>query len=228
MKKLVVISGSGISQESGIPTFRDMGGLWKQYDFTEVASPEAWERDPELVMDFYNFRRKGVIEAKPNKAHLLLKELEKNYDVHIVTQNVDDLHERAGSSKILHLHGEIRKARSTKDSSVIVEIEGSELNIGDLCPLGSQLRPHIVWFGEAVDAIPDAVNIVKQADLLLVIGTSLQVYPAASLIHYAPAGIKKFIIDPSDYFHGINDFEHIKDTAVKGMAVLSDILIKNN
>ncbi len=219
MKKLVVISGSGISQESGIPTFRDMGGVWQQYDFTEVASPHAWARDPELVMEFYNFRRKGVVKAQPNNAHLLLRELEERFDVHIVTQNVDDLHERAGSSKILHLHGEIRKARSTKDESIIINIEGDELNIGDLCPLGSQLRPHIVWFGEPVDKIMEAANIVSSAEVLLVIGTSLQVYPAAGLIDYAPSGIPKYIIDPGG-FSGMLGFNHIKESAVKGMKML--------
>lgn len=216
MKKLVVISGSGISQESGIPTFRDMGGIWQQYDFTEVASPVAWAQNPELVMDFYNFRRKGVVKAQPNNAHLLLKKLEERFDVHIVTQNVDDLHERAGSTRILHLHGEIRKARSTKDESVIVAIEGDELNIGDLCPMGYQLRPHIVWFGEPVDKIMEAATIVSSAEILLVIGTSLQVYPAAGLIDYAKSGIPKYLIDPGD-FSGLSSFNHIKDCAVNGM-----------
>ncbi len=217
MKKLVVISGSGISNESGIPTFRDMGGLWKQFDVTEVASPVAWANNPELVMEFYNFRRKGVIKAQPNRAHILIKELEKKYDVHIVTQNVDDLHERAGSKNILHLHGEIRKARSTGHPSVIIDIEGETLNMGDLCPGGFQLRPHIVWFGEAVDKIPAAIDIVRDAEVLLVIGTSLQVYPAASLIDYAEDNISKYLIDPSDSFYGIRGFKHIRETAVNGM-----------
>lgn len=220
MKKLVVISGSGMSQESGIPTFRDMGGLWEKYDVTELASPIAWQNNPKLVLDFYNFRRKGVIKAQPNEAHKLLSKIESRYDVHIVTQNVDDLHERAGSSKVLHLHGEIRKARSTKDSSIIVDIEGENLNMGDFCTLGSQLRPHIVWFGEAVDSIPDAISIVQKADIIIVIGTSLQVYPAASLIHYAPKNSEKWIIDPSDGFHDVEGFKHIKETAVKGMQKL--------
>lgn len=222
MRKIVVISGSGISSESGIPTFRDMGGLWKQYDVTEVASPVAWQNNPEMVMEFYNFRRKGVVNAKPNKAHLALKELESKYDVHIVTQNVDDLHERAGSSKVLHLHGEIRKARSTKDNNIIVDIEGYDLNIGDLCPLGSQLRPHIVWFGEAVDKIPEAVDIIKTAEIVIVIGTSLQVYPAAGLVDYSPTNAKKFLIAPSNSFIHIQGFEHIKETAVIG----TDSLLK--
>ena len=217
MKKLVVLSGAGISKESGIPTFRDNDGLWKSYRFEEVASPLAWRRDPQLVLDFYNFRRKTVVESKPNYAHLALKNLESTYDVHIITQNVDDLHERAGSEKILHLHGEIRKARSTTDENIIVEIAGAELNLGDLCPLGSQLRPHIVWFGEAVPNITSAVEIAKKADIFLVIGTGLRVYPAASLIDYVPNNALKFVIDPNDSFVACSGFRHIKDTAVKGM-----------
>lgn len=224
MQKLVVVSGSGISQESGIPTFRDMGGLWQKYDVTQLASPQAWHANPELVLDFYNFRRKGVVKAKPNNAHLALKELEQKYDVHIITQNVDDLHERSGSSKVLHLHGEIRKARSTQDSSFVVDIHGDELNMGDLCPLGSQLRPHIVWFGEAVDKIPDAINIIQNADIVIVIGTSLQVYPAASLIHYAPKSSIGYLIDPSENFENIEGYKHIKETAVNGMQTLVNLL----
>ena len=224
MKKLVILSGSGISQESGIPTFRGAGGLWNNYQVTELASPIAWERDPKLVLDFYNFRRKGVIVAEPNKAHLLLAELEKYYDVQIITQNVDDLHERAGSTNILHLHGEIRKARSTVDENIVVEIKGAELNIGDLCPKNSQLRPHIVWFGEDVPKIVEAVQIVKTADVFIVIGTGLQVYPAAGLVEYVNASAKKFLIDPSEDF-AVKDFVHIKDTAVKGMEELLEELI---
>ena len=217
MQKLVVISGSGISQESGIPTFRDMGGLWEKYDFTELASPQAWKKNPDLVLKFYNSRRKAVIEAEPNFAHYSLAKLEKKYDVHIITQNVDDLHERAGSTKILHLHGEIRKARSTYNQSYVCDIKAYELKLGDLCPEGYQLRPHIVWFGEAVETIPFAINIVKQADILLIIGTSLQVYPAAGLVDYASRTSKKYIIDPSDHFHNVQDFIHLKETAVNGM-----------
>lgn len=216
MKKLVVLSGAGISKESGIPTFRDNDGLWKSYRFEEVATPTAWQRDPELVLDFYNFRRKVVVEAQPNNAHLLLAELQKQFDVQIITQNVDDLHERAGSKNILHLHGEIRKARSIADESFIIEIEGAELNIGDLCPKGSQLRPHIVWFGEAVPNIPKAIDIIKTADIFLVVGTGLQVYPAAGLVDYVSSNAPKFIIDPSDEFY-VKDFRHFKEGAVVGM-----------
>ncbi len=217
MKKIVVLSGAGISKESGIPTFRDSDGLWNKYRFEEIASPEAWKANPQLVLDFYNFRRKVVLDSKPNKAHLTLKELDKNFDVKIITQNVDDLHERAGSTNVLHLHGEIRKARSTKDENIIVDIQGRELNLGDLCPLGSQLRPHIVWFGEAVPNISHAIDIVKTADIFLVIGTGLTVYPAAGLINYLPKKSQNFIIDPSDDFYGINNFKHIQKSAVNGI-----------
>src|SRR6056297_3048523 len=185
-EKLVVLSGAGVSQESGIDTFRGAGGMWEKYDVTELASPDAWRRDPELVLRFYNMRRKKVLEAEPNGAHRKIADLENEFDVHVVTQNVDDLHERAGSSRVLHLHGEIRKARSTKNPTLIYDIEGAELNMGDTCELGSQLRPHVVWFGEAVPAMNEAVDIVSEADVLLVIGTSLNVYPAAGLLHYCP------------------------------------------
>ena len=225
MNKLVVLSGAGISKESGIPTFRDNDGLWKTYRFEEVASPNAWRRDPQLVLDFYNFRRKAVIKAKPNEAHLGLKRLEDFFDVKIITQNVDDLHERAGSNNILHLHGEIRKARSTKDERIIVDIAGDELNLGDKCSLGSQLRPHIVWFGEAVPAISDAIEIVKSADIFLVIGTGLQVYPAAGLVDYVPANAKKYLIDPGENFNIGDDFIHFKMSAVDGIGAFEKEII---
>jgi NAD-dependent deacetylase len=225
MKRLVVLSGAGISKESGIPTFRDNDGLWKSFRFEDVASPLAWRRDPQLVLDFYNFRRKAVIEAKPNYAHLALENLEKNFEVYIITQNVDDLHERAGSTKILHLHGEIRKARSTADESIIVEIDGADLNLGDVCPLGSQLRPHIVWFGEHVSSIAEAVEITKTADIFLVIGTGLQVYPAASLVDYVPESALKFVIDPAESFVAGSEFSHIKDTAVNGIKRFVDTIL---
>lgn len=225
MKKLIVLSGAGISQESGIPTYRDMGGLWQKYNFEELASPQAWNSNPELVLEFYNARRKQLLECEPNKAHKLLVELENKYYVQIVTQNVDDLHERAGSSSILHLHGEIRKARSTQDSSYIVPIKGGELNIGDVCPNGTQLRPNIVWFGEAVSEMENAVEIVRSADILVVIGTSLNVYPAASLVHYAPNEIPKYIIDPQTVSQSVpNDFELIKEKACKGVEKLIQLL----
>lgn len=196
MKKLVVLTGSGISAESGLKTFREMGGLWEQYDVTEVASPDAWERDPALVLRFYNERRKQLLESEPNAAHLALVDLEQYFDVRIITQNVDDLHERAGSSHVLHLHGEIRKARSTEDPDLIYPIEGPELNLGDTCEKGSQLRPHVVWFGEAVPAISEAAEISQQADIYAVVGTSLQVYPAAGLVDFVSSEVPVFVVDP--------------------------------
>jgi NAD-dependent deacetylase len=198
MRKLVVLSGSGISAESGIRTFRDMGGLWEEYDVMEVASPMAWHQNRSLVLRFYNERRKALAEAHPNAAHLALAELEKEFDVHIITQNVDDLHERAGSTKILHLHGELRKVRCSVHEDDIIDLEGWELKEGDLSKQGYQLRPHIVWFGEAVPAIEQAVPIINEADILLVIGTSLNVYPAAGLINYTRAGIPVYVIDPGE------------------------------
>lgn len=225
MKKVVVLSGAGISKESGIPTFRDNDGLWKSYRFEEVASPLAWKRNPELVLDFYNFRRRAVLEAEPNEAHILLADLQRYFDMFVITQNVDDLHERAGTKNILHLHGQIRQARSTADENIIVDLQGCELNLGDLCPKGSQLRPNIVWFGESVPNIPKAIEIVKHADIFLVIGTGLQVYPAASLIDYVPVSSEKYLIDPSDDLR-IRDFYHYKNTAVNGMKKFYDFILK--
>jgi NAD-dependent deacetylase len=196
LKNLVLLSGAGMSAESGISTFRDVNGLWENYTIEEVATPEAWHKNMDLVLRFYNQRRKQLFEAIPNKGHEALVEFEKHFNVHIVTQNVDDLHERAGSKNVLHLHGELRKARSTRNESLVYELKTWELNKGDLCELGSQLRPHIVWFGEAVPAIPQAVNILNKADILLVVGTSLMVYPAAGLVDYAPPGIPVYYIDP--------------------------------
>lgn len=227
MKKLVVLSGAGVSKESGIPTFRDNDGLWKSYRFEDVASPEAWKQNPQLVLDFYNFRRKKVVQAKPNKAHLIIKELESEFDVKIITQNVDDLHERAGSANVLHLHGEIRKARSTGNQNIIVNIQGDELNLGDTCPSGYQLRPHIVWFGEQVPEITNAIEIVKTADIFLVIGTGLQVYPAASLINYVPSYALKYIIDPDTSIKHTYGFKHIKETAVNGIEIFVNEIIKS-
>jgi len=196
-QKLVVLSGAGISAESGISTFRDSNGLWEGHDVMKVASPEGWNEDRELVLDFYNKRRKNVIEAKPNKAHTILVELEAKYNVQIITQNVDDLHERAGSKNVLHLHGEIRKSRSTVDSKLIYDIDGANLNTGDLCEKGSQLRPNIVWFGEQVPAIEEAIPLVQKADVIIVIGTSLVVYPAAGLVDFAMPECKIFVVDPN-------------------------------
>ena len=197
MKKLVILTGAGMSSESGIKTFRDSGGLWEEYDVMEVASIEAWYKNPELLLRFYNDRRKQMIESKPNRGHLLLAELEKSFDVQIITQNVDDLHERAGSKHVLHLHGELTKARSSIDPFLIYALVDPEMKMGDKCAKGSQLRPHIVWFGEEVPAMNDAVPIVESADYLCVIGTSLNVYPAAGLINYASALSPLFLIDPN-------------------------------
>ena len=227
MKKLVVLTGAGISAESGISTFRDAGGLWEGYDIMEVASIDGWLKNPKLVLEFYNMRRRNMVKALPNKAHKLLADLQKNYDVTVITQNVDDLHERAGSEKIIHLHGELRKSRSTANPELVYDLKGSELNIGDYCELGSQLRPHIVWFGEEVPMMPIAATQVSQADILLIIGTSMVVYPAASLIHYATAGIPVYYIDPK-----IPDFKfnknvvHIIEKATTGMEILTTKYLK--
>ncbi|CAG4998244.1 NAD-dependent protein deacylase sirtuin-5, mitochondrial [Dyadobacter sp. CECT 9275] len=197
MKKLVVLSGAGISAESGVSTFRDNGGLWDNYRIEDVATPEAWRKNQELVLDFYNQRRKQALNVSPNAAHLALAELEKDYDVTIITQNVDNLHERAGSSRVIHLHGELFKVRSTKNADLVYDLDGWELKTGDLCELGSQLRPHIVWFGEGVPLMDEAIDITAGADIFLVIGTSLAVYPAAGLVHYVDAGKPIYIVDPA-------------------------------
>jgi NAD-dependent deacetylase len=197
MKKIVVLTGAGISAESGIKTFRDADGLWENHRIEDVASPEGWAANRELVLDFYNQRRRQLLQCQPNRAHIALAELEKKYDVTIVTQNVDDLHERGGSSKIIHLHGELLKMRSSLDENLVYECRG-DINIGDKCEKGSQLRPYIVWFGEAVPKIEEAVAAVRGADIFIVIGTSLLVYPAAGLINYTRYEIPKWLIDPSD------------------------------
>lgn len=207
-KHVVVFTGAGISAESGISTFRDSGGLWEQHDVREVATPEAWRNNPALVLRFYNERRKQVLEASPNAAHKALVELEKKFKVTIITQNVDDLHERAGSKNVVHLHGEIRKARSTYDPSLIYTIKGWELNQGDRCEQGSQLRPHIVWFGEMVPEMPRAQEIASTADVMITVGTSLNVYPAAGLVHVAPKHSVLYIVDPNEV--PLNGLEHVK------------------
>lgn len=193
---LVVLTGAGISAESGIPTFRGADGLWEGHRVQDVASPEAWNRDPGLVLEFYNQRRRVALQAQPNRGHKLLAELENDLDVTIITQNIDNLHERAGSSRVIHLHGQISQSRSTIDSTKIYEIEGWELKQGDLCEKGSQLRPNIVWFGEPVPMIEVASEICQRADVFAVVGTSLLVYPAAGLIHDVPQSSTKFVIDP--------------------------------
>ena len=226
MKKLVVLTGAGISAESGLKTFRDMGGIWEQYNVYEVASPEAWQSNPELVLRFYNERRKRLLEAKPNEAHQMLAKLESEYDMTIITQNVDDLHERAGSKNILHLHGELRKARSECDENLVYEIDGWELKPGDKAEDGCQLRPHVVWFGEAVPMLPQAIEITKQADIFVIIGTSLSVYPAASLIEYVKSGAEIFYIDlkPGNIFR--NGVTVIQDKATTGVKKLVEKYLK--
>ena len=193
-KKLVVLTGAGISAESGLRTFRDSDGLWEGYNIEDVATPRAWRKDPKLVLEFYNYRRKNVLDANPNAAHIGLAELEKDFNVTIITQNIDDLHERGGSTDVLHLHGEIFKMRSERDEEMIYEIKG-DINIGDKAEDGHQLRPHIVWFEEPVPKIQEAMEITSTADIFVVVGTSLVVYPAAGLVHYAPPGIPKYIVD---------------------------------
>ena len=195
MQNIVVFTGAGISAESGLGTFRDSGGLWEQFKIEDVATPAAFERNPELVLDFYNLRRKQLLESEPNAAHISLNKLSEKYKLHIITQNIDDLHERSGSKKVLHLHGKLIEAKSSIDDK-IYPINGSELGIGDLCKKGSQLRPNVVWFGEAVPKMIDAISTTKKADIFVVIGTSLNVYPAASLLNYTDNSKKIILIDP--------------------------------
>lgn len=225
MQKAVVFTGAGMSAESGISTFRDTDGLWEKYDIKEVATPQAFQANPLLVLDFYNQRRRQVIAAEPNRGHRLLVQLESKYDVIIITQNIDDLHERAGSSQVMHLHGEIRKSRSTRFPELVYEIDGEELNLGDKCERGYQLRPHIVWFGEMVPELEIAVEHTSVCDLFIVIGTSLDVYPAASLIEYAPSSVPKYYIDPkAKPLHHIPNLTTIMKTAGEGMPELLKIL----
>ncbi len=225
MKKLVVLTGAGISAESGISTFRDSGGLWEQYRIEDVATPEAWKNNPALVLEFYNQRRKQLLECKPNEAHYNLVKLEQYFDVQIITQNVDDLHERAGSKNILHLHGELRKAQSTVDPDIIYDIDGWELKLGDKCEKGSQLRPFIVWFGEPVPKIVEAEKITENADIFVVIGTSLAVYPAAGLLQYVPPQSPIYIIDPNDVYTW-RKATHIREKASVGTRLLLETLTK--
>ena len=226
MKKIVVLTGAGMSAESGLKTFRDSDGLWENHNVYDVATPEAWERDPEMVLKFYNDRRKQVRVAEPNKAHVALGKLEQKYNVSIITQNIDDLHERAGSNHVIHLHGEVNKARSSVDSGLVYELDHWEMKMGDTCEKGSQLRPHIVWFGEAVPMIEKAIPIVEMADVVMVIGTSLSVYPAAGLLNYATSSSQKYYIDPKG-FEGDNHYpiEMIKETAGVGVPRLVDQLL---
>ena len=195
-QRIVVLSGAGISAESGVPTFRGAGGLWAGHRVEDVATPQAWHSNRKLVLDFYNERRKNALDVQPNRGHEILAELEAHFEVQIITQNVDNLHERAGSTNVLHLHGELFKSRSTTDEELVYDINGWELNEGDLCEKGSQLRPHIVWFGEMVPMMEPAVNMAQQADIFIVVGTSLLVYPAAGLLDYVASSIPKYVIDP--------------------------------
>ncbi len=227
MKKLVVLSGAGISAESGIKTFRDSGGLWEEHRVEDVATPEAWERDPELVQKFYNERRKQALSVEPNRAHRILAELEDYFDVTIITQNIDHLHERAGSSKVVHLHGELFKSRSSRNPKLVYDIEGWELKTGDLCAEGSQLRPHIVWFGEQVPMMTVAMEITEEADIFVVIGTSLAVYPAAGLVNYVKDDAPVYLIDPVQPEINLSkNTTFIKEKATIGVAKLFDTLVK--
>jgi NAD-dependent deacetylase len=226
MKKVVIFTGAGISAESGVNTFRDNNGLWRNYRFEEVASPVAWKNDPALVLEFYNIRRKQLLEVIPNPAHLELVRLEEKYDVQIITQDVDDLHERAGSKNVFHLHGELRKARSTSNPDLIYNIEGWELKLGDKCEKGSQLRPHVVWFGEMVDGFSAATIIAGKADIFIVIGTSMVVYPAAGLVDFVPDVSPKFYIDPNaKMLPGIPNLIVVNKTAGKGVPELVEKLL---
>jgi NAD-dependent deacetylase len=227
MKKMVILTGAGISAESGIKTFRDAEGLWEGHDVMQVASPEGFADNPELVLEFYNQRRRQLLEVKPNKAHYNLVVLEKEYEVEIITQNVDDLHERAGSSKVTHIHGELLKVRSSVDETNVLDWK-KNLVLGDLCKKGSQLRPHIVWFGEIVPMLEKAINITKKADILVIIGTSMQVYPAASLINYVKLNTPIYFIDPlpSISKNVFSNLKIIADVASLGSEKLKELLIK--
>lgn len=227
-KKIVVLTGAGMSAESGIATFRDTDGLWENHRVEDVASPQGFRVNPKLVLDFYNSRRKELLQVKPNEGHIGLAELEKEYDVTIVTQNVDNLHERAGSSDVVHLHGELMKSRSSRDPSVIYEMDEDniEINIGDMCELGTQLRPDIVWFGEAVPMIETAAKLVQKADIVVIIGTSLNVYPAAGLVDYAKPDTPIYLIDPKDVRGGRRNIHFIQKGASEGVKELTEILMK--
>lgn len=226
MKKLVVLSGAGVSAESGIRTFRDSDGLWENYNVADVADIEGWYRNKSLVLQFYNERRRQLKDAKPNAAHETIAELEKWFSVTVVTQNIDNLHERAGSSNVIHLHGELTKIRPEDRDNGVVEIGYRDLKLGETDYRGVQMRPHIVWFGEAVPMMEKAALETSKADIMLIIGTSLNVYPAAGLFHYAPHGIPIYLIDPKPIPINISNFTQIQEPATKGMAILKDLLLK--
>lgn len=219
--RIVVLTGAGVSQESGLSTFRDNNGLWEEYNVYDVATPEAWAKNPELVQRFYNARRKQLLEVFPNSAHEYLVQLESQFDVTVITQNIDDLHERSGSSNVVHLHGELRKSRSTIDENLIYDIEGWELSMDSKCEKGGVLRPHVVWFGEMVPMIDVAASIVREADVLLVVGTSLSVYPAAGLLHEVSGGVPVILVDPGELnTSGLNNVYHIREKATVGVKKL--------
>lgn len=227
MKHIVVLTGAGMSAESGIKTFRDADGLWEGHDVMQVATPDGFQDNPELVLDFYNQRRRQLLTVNPNAAHYDLASLEKDYKVSIITQNVDDLHERAGSSNVIHLHGELLKVRNVIDELSYFEHQG-DIKLGDTCPEGHQLRPHIVWFGEMVPMMETAMEICATADVLIIIGTSMQVYPAASLMHYVPEGIPIFFIDPKPAMNSRGNLTVIPETATKGVKQLLELLKNKN
>lgn len=225
-KKLVVFSGAGVSAESGLQTFRDSDGLWENYNVMDVATPEAWQKDPGLVLEFYNKRRIQTLQAQPNAAHLGIAQLEDHFDVTVITQNIDNLHEKAGSKDVLHLHGEITKVRSSTDASLVYEWENELILEGDQCEKGSQLRPHIVWFGEAVPNMPAAEKVVSTADILIIVGTSLNVYPAASLIYHAPSRAPKYLIDPGDlHVTDVENLEIVKEKATTGIPTVAQKIL---
>jgi len=224
LKNFVVFTGAGISAESGLGTFRDSGGLWDNYKIEDVATPEAFQKNPGLVLKFYNIRRRQLLSATPNDAHYALNKLQENFNLQIITQNIDDLHERSGSNNVLHLHGKLRQSKSTLDNK-LYEIDGSELVLGDLCPNGGQLRPNVVWFGEAVPMMDKAIEIVKTADIFIIVGTSLNVYPAASLIHYTSNSCQKYIVDPNAAEE--NGISAIRQKASVGVPKLVDQILKN-
>lgn len=234
-RKIAVLTGAGVSAESGIKTFRDSDGLWENYKVEDVATIEGWYRNPGLVLDFYNERRRQLAQVKPNAAHLAIAELEKTYDVTVITQNVDNLHEAAGSTKVIHLHGELTKVRpenccNDRDNfseATVFDIGYDDVNLGDLAPNGAQLRPHIVWFGEAVPKIEQAIDVVGRADILLIVGTSLQVYPAAGLYRYAGNETPIYVIDPKDVPLRDRRIIHIKDVATSGMKTLTEKILKD-
>lgn len=228
MKKVIVLTGAGMSADSGLKTFRDSGGLWEGHDIYEVATPDGWRRDPEMVLEFYNQRRRQVWQAEPNAGHKALARLEEAYDVTVITQNVDNLHEQAGSSDVLHLHGDITKVRSEKDPSLVYDVGGDPISLGDTAEDGAQLRPHVVWFGEMVPNMEKAAELVPEADMLIVIGTSLVVYPAAGLVDLVPESIPRFVVDPSEPEINLSGWKHIEKRAAEGTPELVERLLNKD